>query len=76
MQDKNFSDWTERLPEIEFIINITVQSTTKFSPAMIVFGKNISKEWYWIDHDDNDSDGSYINKRNIKWIENQEKRQI
>ena len=38
------------------MLNITVQSTTKFSPASIVFGKNISKEWCEIDHDDDDSD--------------------
>ena len=70
MQDKKFSDWTELLPEIEFMLNITVQSTTKLNPATIVFGKNISKEWCEIDHEVDDPDDNYINKRNIKQIEN------
>ena len=71
MQDKNFSDWTDFLPEIEFMLNITEQSTTKFSSATIVFGGNIPKEWCEIDHED-DSDDNYINKKNIKRIENHE----
>ena len=67
-----FSDYTKLLPEIDFMLNITVQSTTKLSPIMIVFGKNISKEWCEIDHEEYDSDDNYINKRNIKRIENHE----
>ena len=45
LKDKNWSDWVELLPEIEFMLNSTVQSTIKFSPAEVVFGKRISKEW-------------------------------
>ena len=55
------------------MLNITVQSTTKFIRSMIVLAENISKEWCDIVHNDDDSDGSYINKRNIKRIKNHEK---
>ena len=45
LKDKNASDWVELLPEIDFMLNWTVQSTIKFRPAEVVFGKRISKKW-------------------------------
>ena len=45
LKEKNWSDWVELLPEIEFMLNSTVQRTIKFSPTEVVFGKRISKEW-------------------------------
>ena len=63
LQDKRFADWVELLAEIEFMLNSTFQSTVKQSPAEIVFGKKISKEWYNVD-DNTLSSGQFEINRN------------
>lgn len=42
------SNWDDKLPELEFMLNATYQKTIKTSPAAIVFGKEIRRE-RWID---------------------------
>jgi len=41
LKDNGRKNWVEILPEIEFSINASRQSTTKFSPSEIIFGKRI-----------------------------------
>ena len=45
IKDRLKSNWVEVLPEIEFALNATVQSTLGKSPAEIVFGFRITREW-------------------------------
>ena len=45
LKDKLKKNWVELLPEIEFTLNATVQSTTGKSPAETIFGFRISREW-------------------------------
>ena len=44
LKDKFYTNWADLLPEVEFMINSTVQSTIGFSPAEIVYGKKIYSE--------------------------------
>jgi hypothetical protein len=41
LKDTGRKNWVDILPEIEFSINASKQSTTKFSPSEIIFGKRI-----------------------------------
>ena len=45
IRDKTKRNWVELLPEIEFTLNATKQSTTEKCPAEIIFGFRISREW-------------------------------
>ena len=45
MQYEKHADWVELHPRLEFMFNIKYQSTTRQSPAEIVFGRQISIEW-------------------------------
>lgn len=45
LKDKLKKNWVDILPEIEFTLNATVQSTTGKSPAEVIFGFRISREW-------------------------------
>jgi len=65
LKDKKGRDWTEILPEVEFMINGTVQSTIKMSPAELVFGKKISREWY-DETDKEDDEIKYVKIRQEK----------
>ena len=42
LKDKFYNNWAN-LPEVEFMINSTVQSTIGLIPAEIVYGKNIHR---------------------------------
>lgn len=43
LKDKDKTNWATLLPEIEFSLNATVQKTTGFSPAEVVFGRQINR---------------------------------
>jgi len=43
--DKYKKDWVDALPEVEFVLNATIQKTTGRSPAEIIFGFRLFKEW-------------------------------
>ena len=43
MQNGNANDWSELIPEVEFIISATYQREIKISPAERVFGKKFKK---------------------------------
>ena len=43
MKDRDKTNWATLLPEIEFSLNATVQKTTGFSPAEVVFGRQINR---------------------------------
>ena len=45
MKDEVHKDWTEILPEIEFMLNSTIQATTGISPAEIIFGRKLRHWW-------------------------------
>ena len=45
IRDKLRKDWTEILSEIEFTMNSTIQQTIEKSPAEVIFGFKISREW-------------------------------
>jgi len=45
MKDEVHKDWTETLPEIEFMLNSTIQATTGISPAEIIFGRKLRHWW-------------------------------
>ena len=45
LRDKLKRNWVEVLPEIEFTLNATIQSTIGKSPSEAVFGFRISREW-------------------------------
>ena len=45
IKEKPNRNWSELLPEVEFMMNATIQSTIGFSPAEVVFGKRIYKDW-------------------------------
>jgi len=38
-------NWVDLLPEIEFCLNATVQKSLQMSPAEIIFGFKINREW-------------------------------
>ena len=44
LHERRSSDWAEILPEIEFSLNATLQTTIGMSPAEIIFGRRISRE--------------------------------
>ena len=44
MQDGNANDWSELIPEVEFMINATYQKEIKMSPAERVFGRKLKRE--------------------------------
>ena len=67
LKDNNFKDWEELLPEVEFMLNSTIQSTTTKSPAEIIFGKKLSREWCSSTHEIYN-----VDEREVKRIENQE----
>jgi len=46
-------NWVDILPEIEFCLNATVQKSLKMSPAEIVFGFKINREWGGTDRTNN-----------------------
>ena len=39
MKEKNTNDWVEFLPNIQYIMNINMQNSTKTTPYDIVFGQ-------------------------------------
>jgi len=45
LKDRFYNNWSDLLPEIEFMINSTIQNTIGFSPAEVVYGKKIYREW-------------------------------
>ena len=45
MEDGLHKDWVELLPEIEFMLNCTIQATNEVSPAEIIFGRKITHWW-------------------------------
>jgi transposase InsO family protein len=45
MKDGMHRDWTEAIPEIEFMLNSTIQATTGVSPAEIIFGRKLRHWW-------------------------------
>ena len=45
LKDKLRKDWVEILPEIEFAMNITIQKTIGKSPAEVIFGFKLTREW-------------------------------
>jgi len=45
IQDGVHKDWVEILPEIEFMINSTIQASTGVSPAEIIFGRKLKLWW-------------------------------
>ena len=45
LKDKLRKDWVDVLPEIEFTMNSTIQQTINKSPAEVVFGFPIKREW-------------------------------
>lgn len=55
LKDKTYRNWTELLPSVEFMLNATIQSTIGVSPAEVVYGKRIFKEWF-----DEENDGNSI----------------
>jgi transposase InsO family protein len=45
MKDETHKDWTEILPEVEFMLNSTIQATIGVSPAEIIFGRKLRHWW-------------------------------
>ena len=45
LKDKLKKDWVEILPEVEFVLNTTIQKSIGKTPAEIVFGCKITREW-------------------------------
>jgi len=45
LKEKLRRDWVEILPEIEFTLNATIQKTIGKSPAEVIFGFKITREW-------------------------------
>lgn len=45
MKDGMHKDWSELIPEIEFMLNSTIQATLGKSPAEMVFGRKIKLWW-------------------------------
>ena len=45
LKDKLRNDWVEILQEIEFTMNSTIQQTIGKSPAEVIFGFKIAREW-------------------------------
>ena len=43
LKDRDKTHWVTFLPEVEFSLNATVQKTTGFSPAEVVFGRQINR---------------------------------
>jgi len=44
LKDRDTNDWESLVPEIEFVLNATVQKTLGCSPAEIIFGRTICRE--------------------------------
>ena len=45
LKDRFYNNWADLLPETEFMINSTIQNTIGFSPAKVVYGKKIYREY-------------------------------
>jgi len=45
INDKRGKTWVDILPEIEFTLNATVQKSIGMSPAEVVFGFRINRQW-------------------------------
>jgi len=45
IKDQAHKDWTEILPEVEFMMNSTIQATTGISPAEMIFGRKLRHWW-------------------------------
>ena len=74
IQDKKYRDWADLLPDIEFMINATIQQTTKYSPAEVVFGRTINKEWKsdnMIEDNIGESETEVTRDKNRRYIRNQ-----
>ena len=48
VQDKSNGDWAEVVPDIEFMLNSTYQTTIEMTPAEAVFGRKIHRQWHGI----------------------------
>ena len=52
LKDKKYQNWADAIVDVEFMMNSTIQNSTKYSPAEIVYGKRIYKEWLTTENND------------------------